>query len=337
MGKRTVLVTGGTGVVGAWAVRALDEAGFAPVIFTRGLTVAGERILGSLAQSLRRVRGDVESPMDLVRAICASKPYAIAHLASAKPWEMEPGSPSDADPGLAFRRNVTGTGNVLEAARSLGVHRVVFMSSKAAYGPFPAPGSRDAEGGVPEDYPARPQDLYGLSKLSAEALCGYYRTVLGLDVVCLRGATAYGPFKRGAGLSPPGLIGAALEGTALRATYAESAYRVVVDEYVYNADIGRAVALAVAAPRTTRLLFNIGTGVGLTTEALVEAMGRVEGLAVPVVSVVPDDDPSVDGGHIVPNQAGVLDVSAAREELGFAAGYDVEAGLAHALTILRGQ
>lgn len=165
----------------------------------------------------------------------------------------------------------------------------------------------------------------------------YYRTVLGLDVVCLRGATAYGPFKRGAGLSPPGLIGAALEGTALRATYAESAYRVVVDEYVYNADIGRAVALAVAAPRTTRLLFNIGTGVGLTTEALVEAMGRVEGLAVPVVSVVPDDDPSVDGGHIVPNQAGVLDVSAAREELGFAAGYDVEAGLAHALTILRGQ
>jgi nucleoside-diphosphate-sugar epimerase len=250
---------------------------------------------------------------------------------------MEPGSPADADPELAFRRNVTGTGNVLEAARSLGVHRVVFMSSKAAYGPFPAPGSRDAEGGVPEDYPARPQDLYGLSKLSAEALCGYYRTVLGLDVVCLRGATAYGPFKRGAGLSPPGLIGAALEGAALRATYAESAYRVVVDEYVYNADIGRAVALAVAAPRTTRLLFNIGTGVGLTTEALVEAMGRVEGLAVPVVSVVPDDDPSVDGGHLVPNQAGVLDVSAAREELGFVTGYDVEAGLAHALTILRGQ
>lgn len=108
----------------------------------------------------------------------------------------------------------------------------------------------------------------------------------------------------------------------------------VVDEYVYNADIGRAIALAVAAPRTMRLLFNIATGVGLPTEALVEAMGRVEGLAVPVV---PDDDPSVDGGHLVPNQAGVLDVSAAREELGFVTGYDVEAGLAHALTILRGQ
>jgi nucleoside-diphosphate-sugar epimerase len=114
------------------------------------------------------------------------------------------------------------------------------------------------------------------------------------------------------GLSPPGLIGAALEGAALRATYAESAYRVVVDEYVYNADLGRAVALAVAAPRTTRLLFKIGTGVGLTTEALVEAMGRIEDLAMPVISVVPDDDPSVDSGHLVPNQAGVLDASAAR-------------------------
>jgi nucleoside-diphosphate-sugar epimerase len=133
-------------------------------------------------------------------------------------------------------------------------------------------------------------DDHGLSKLSAEALCAYYRNVLGLDVICLRGATAYGPFKRGAGLSPPGLIGAALERTALRATYSESAYRVVVDEYVYNADIGRAVALAVAAPRTTRLLFNIGTGVGLTTEAL-----------------------------------------------GFVTGFDVEAGLAHALTILQSQ
>jgi nucleoside-diphosphate-sugar epimerase len=84
------------------------------------------------------------------------------------------------------------------------------------------------------------------------------------------------------------------------------------------------------------MLFNIGTGVGHTTEALVATMGRVAGLAVPVVSVVADDDPAVDGGHIVPNQAGVLDVSAAREELGFVTGFDVEAGLAHALTILRG-
>jgi hypothetical protein len=39
----------------------------------------------------------------------------------------------------------------------------------------------------------------------------------------------------------------------------------------------------------------------------------------------------------MPNQAGVLDASAAREELGFVTAFDVEAGLAHALTILRGQ
>ena len=110
----------------------------------------------------------------------------------------------------------------------------------------------------------------------------------------------------------------------------------VVDEYVYNADIGRAIALAVAAPRTTRLLFNIGTGIGLTTAAVVEAMSRVDGLAVPVVAVVADEDPSVDGGHLVPNQAGVLDVTSARDELGFVAGFDLEAGLAHALTVLRG-
>jgi nucleoside-diphosphate-sugar epimerase len=69
--------------------------------------------------------------MDLVRAIGELKPYAIAHLASVKPWEMEPGLSTAADPGLAFRRNVIGTGNVLEAARSLGVERVVLNSYNA--------------------------------------------------------------------------------------------------------------------------------------------------------------------------------------------------------------
>ena len=58
--------------------------------------------------------------------------------------------------------------------------------------------------------------VYGITKLAAEQLGLYYRRHLGVDFIALRFASTYGPFKRGAGAAPAGLIAAAIEGRSLR-------------------------------------------------------------------------------------------------------------------------
>jgi nucleoside-diphosphate-sugar epimerase len=76
--------------------------------------------------------------------------------------------------------NIHGTFTVFEAARRAGVPRVVFASSNHAAGFHP---SVDP---VPDDVPARPDTLYGVAKVTGEALGSLYHDRYGLDVVCLR-------------------------------------------------------------------------------------------------------------------------------------------------------
>jgi uronate dehydrogenase len=76
--------------------------------------------------------------------------------------------------------NIHGTFTVFEAARRAGVPRVVFASSNHAAGFHPALDP------VPDDLPPRPDTLYGVAKVTGEALGSLYHDRYGLDVVCLR-------------------------------------------------------------------------------------------------------------------------------------------------------
>lgn len=332
---KVILITGGSGVVGAWAVREILAAGDVPVVLTRGQTSVGKQILGELASEIRWITGDICQPFDLVHAVRMTKPDVIAHLAAAKPWQMEAGFVDRPDPALGVRSIIDGTVHVLEAARALDVPRVVYFSSKAAFGAFEGEYGYPDYLPAPETYLSRPRDVYGVTKLAAESLARYYRDRLGMDVIALRAASAYGPFKRGAGVSPPGLISAALEGRPLKAVYGTTTYNRLLDELIYNRDIGRAVQLACVAEKTRDFLFNIGTGIGYSPRAVVEVLQAIQGVVAPEITVVPDDDPTATGGHLGANLGGVLDVQAAREQLGFEARFDLRAGLEDSLTVAR--
>jgi len=90
------------------------------------------------------------------------------------------------DPASTFRSNVTGTLNVLLAARDAGVRRVVYSASSSAYGP---------QNKLPlsEDMRSMPLNPYALSKYIGEELCREFTDLYGLDTISLRYFNVYGP------------------------------------------------------------------------------------------------------------------------------------------------
>ena len=182
-----VLVTGGAGFIGSHVVERL---------LARGDTVAviddfnefydpalKRRNLRGFSDKVKLIEADICG--DLRRAFAAGPFDAIIHLAARAGVR-----PSLAQPELYTRVNVIGTQNLLELAREFGVGKFVFGSSSSVYGinqkvPFG------------EDDPIfKPISPYAATKLAGEALCHVYHHLYGLDVVCLRFFTVYGPRQR---------------------------------------------------------------------------------------------------------------------------------------------
>jgi nucleoside-diphosphate-sugar epimerase len=105
---------------------------------------------------------------------------AVVHLAGIP-------HPLNDPPERVYRINTLGTFNILEAAALNGIRKFVFMSSESTLGfafsthrlwPLYVP--------IDEEHPLKPQDPYGLSKVSGEVLCRGYTRKTEMETVCLR-------------------------------------------------------------------------------------------------------------------------------------------------------
>jgi len=178
MAKRLYLVTGGAGFIGSHicerllrdghAVRVLDD-------FSNGK----EQNLEGLAGDIEVLRGSVVDRNLVADAVKGT--YVVFHEAALGSVPR-----SVADPLTTHESNITGTLNVLLAARDLGTRRVVFASSSSVYGETPV---------LPKHEDMKPEPLspYALSKLSAEQYCGVFRRVYGFETVALRYFNIFGP------------------------------------------------------------------------------------------------------------------------------------------------
>lgn len=122
--------------------------------------------------------------IDLLKAPDAKKNIrefdAVVHLAGVP-------HPLERPPEEVFQVNTLGTLNVLEACAANNIGRFILMSSESTLG-FAFSGERMWPQFVPidESHPTRPQDAYGLSKLTAELLCRGYTRRTGIRTICLR-------------------------------------------------------------------------------------------------------------------------------------------------------
>src|SRR5262245_44321802 len=133
-------------------------------------------------------RLDVTDPAATVALFMELKPDLVFHLAAILSARGEQ------DPRLAYDVNQTGTWNVLEASRRAKVGRLIFTSSIAVFGPPP---SGPLPEPTPDDVALHPTTMYGVTKVSGELLCAYYRDRYKVDC---------------RGVRFPGLISAAMPG-----------------------------------------------------------------------------------------------------------------------------
>jgi UDP-glucose 4-epimerase len=293
------LVTGGAGFIGSNLVDALlDQGAEVDVVDT---LVTGRRSnleAGALGRGARLHEVDITDAPALNALVADIAPDVIYHLAAQIDVRK-----SIEDPAFDASVNVVGTINVLEAARLAGVGRVVNTSTGGAiYG--------DADK-IPSDETtmALPMAAYGQSKFCAERYLGWYGRLYGQSNVTLRLGNVFGP--RQDPLGEAGVIaifcGKLRDGT--RPTiYGDGTQ---TRDYIYVGDVVRAQLAAGQSSVTGEI--NVGTGRETTVLDIVEVMKELEPEAAAGF------DPAFAEARLGEIERSCLDVTRAREELGFEA------------------
>jgi len=139
----------------------------------------------------RFVMGDVSELEDILQAI---KQFGIDRIIN---WAfILPGETLETNPRLGVKVNELGMCNCFEAARLMGINRVVYASSEGVYGPQDEYGNRP----VTEDDKMHPGSAYAIAKQLSEILAAQYSRLYGINFTAVRPCIGYGH----GGLTPPG-------------------------------------------------------------------------------------------------------------------------------------
>jgi UDP-glucose 4-epimerase len=299
------LVTGGAGTIGSHVVDLLVRGGAAEIVVLDNL------VRGRLANlewardngPVRMVEGDIRD-VALVHDLTRDKDL-LFHLAAIRITQCAE------EPRLANEVLVNGTFNVLEAAASAGVRKVVASSSASVYGlaeQFPT---------TERHHPYNNDTFYGAAKAFNEGMLRSFHSMYGLDYVALRYFNVYGPRMDIYGLYtevlirwmerlesgvPPLILGDGLQ----------------TMDFVHVADIARANILAAEADVTDEV-FNIASGSETSLKELALALTEVM-----KSDLAPEHGPARAVNGVTRRLA---DTNAAAQRLGFRAEIGLREGL----------
>jgi nucleoside-diphosphate-sugar epimerase len=257
-----VVVTGGSGKAGQWVARHFAEQGHGVLVFDRA---AGPKVEG-----VRYLIGDIEDLGQVYGALNGHD--AVIHLAGIP-------SHSIVSNEATFRINTVGTFNVHEAAFTLGIKRVVTISSEAVLGWAPGSYQRFISPDylpVDELHPCRPQDAYGLSKVCCEQIGASYVSKSDMTCVFLRPPWIVSPeellsLRQKGGIQPSG-------------------FRLY--HYIDARDMAEACRQAVEQPLSGFNVFFVGSGESSVGEPLSQLYARlVPELAEKARAIIGSDAP----------------------------------------------
>jgi nucleoside-diphosphate-sugar epimerase len=267
------LVTGGMGCIGAWVLHHLQRQGKQAICFD--LSDDRHRLDLLLAPdeqaAVTFVRGDLTDGRQVLDAFTRHGVSHVVHLAALQvPF-------CRANPALGAQVNVTGTVNILEAARQAGVRQVAYASSIAVYGPpdlYPP-------GLLQHDAPYAPQTLYGVYKVANEQTAKVYWNDHGIASVALRPYTIYG-LGRDQGLTsdPTKAMFAAARGEDFHIAFGGTM------QFHYASDVALQFLAAADEPCQGALVFNLGSPPVAVSDVALAIMAERPGVTVTCADTV---------------------------------------------------
>lgn len=304
-----VLVIGGAGFIGGFVVEELLKRPVSKVVIydnlSRGKLANVDRSLQDPRCSMYPYGGDVRETDVLDKAIADAD--VVFHLAAM--WLLH----CKDFPRTAFRVNVEGTFNVLEACARHNVKRLIYSSSASVYG--------DALS-VPmtEDHPLNNRNFYGATKIAGEAMCTAYHDRYGLSVIGLRYMNVYGPGQDQHAVYS-GVVPILLNKIEAGEAPVINGDGTQAYDFVYVRDVAIA-NLKAAEAEIDHGYYNVGTGVQTSIRQLCELILRLKKSDLELTFRPYSAD---DARQLVQNRIGSTDK--ARRDLAFEYDFSLEEGL----------
>ena len=174
--NKNIVITGGAGFIGSNTVEELMK--------NNNITIIDniQKEANNNTPNVKFIKGDI-TDTNILKNTFKDSDYVI-HLAAQTSVEQ-----SIKDPIQTNNTNITGTLNVLTAARDTNIKKVIFASSAAIYGDT-------TEIPIKETTPLNPKTPYAISKISGEYYCKSFLELYGLETVSLRFFNVFGPGQK---------------------------------------------------------------------------------------------------------------------------------------------
>ena len=306
------IVTGGAGFIGSHITGELVQRGHEVVILDNLFSGRMENIAPFLVQeNVTFVNGSITDPPLLKETFVGAD--GVFHQAAIASVPR-----SIANPLATNEANVTGTLNVLVAARTCGVKKVVFASSSSVYGDTPTLPKR-------EDMTPRPLSPYAVSKLAGEQYMQVFSEVYGISTVSLRYFNVFGPRQ------DPDSAYAAVIPKFITSILNHRSPAIFGDgeqtrDFTYVRDVMQANIRAMESGATG--VFNVAYCTRINLKELAALIMEITGITVPL---------SYEPARAGDVRDSLADISRAQEAFSYAPEYTVRTGLEETIAWYRQQ
>jgi len=284
------LILGGNGFLGSHIAGRLCQKGYDVRVFDNFR--AGMANLEPIRHKIEVVEGDFLNDQDVGKAL-KDVEYVFHYISTTVP------ATAKKDPVYDIASNVIGSVKLFQRAIDLKIKRIIFPSSGGTvYGePLNLP--------IRESDPLNPAEPYAIAKAAIERYLQYFHSTCGLDYTILRYSNPYGE-----GQNPHGQQGVIpiflnkIRRGERPVVYGDGS---MIRDYVYIGDAVDAT-IAIFEKGTKEMLFNVGSGEGVSINQLIDTMSVITGKKIKPEYV------KSDGSYV---QRIVLDISKARDEAGW--------------------
>jgi nucleoside-diphosphate-sugar epimerase len=305
-----VLVTGGGGFIGSHLTARLTGLGHSVRILDNFATGRRSNVM-ALGAEIELVEGDIQSYERVHNAVAGCE--VVFHEAALPSVPRSVG-----DPLTSNATNVTGTLNVLLAARDAGVRRVIYASSSSVYG---------ATNELPkrEDMVPTPVSPYAVAKLAGEGYCRSFGEVYGLETVALRYFNVFGPHQ------DPRSQYAAVVPNFITALLTDERPTIFGDgeqsrDFTYVGNVIEANLRAMQADVPAGRVYNVACGEAVTLNQLFAELREL---------VDSDLEPVYTGARAGDIRYSLADLTRSRRDLGYEPSVQLREGLSRSITDLR--